>query len=130
MLFRSCCSSDTTVRVFELWIGLNGVEDITYSYDPTNLPANTPAGYGLTVGAENLDGSAGAMITDATPIQDYVVTSSGGAPGGSVSYNVNVKGTAVGPATVTSRLRSPQVRGTTTATDVIDVSQASKPSGA
>ena len=69
------------------------------------------------------------MITDATPIQDYVVTSSGGTPGGSVSYDVNVKGTAVGPATVTSRLRSPQVRGTTTATDVIDVSQAAKPSG-
>ena len=43
----------TSQRVFQHWIGLNGAEDITFTYDPANLPAAPPAGYGLTVGAEN-----------------------------------------------------------------------------
>lgn len=34
----------SSLRVFQAWIGLNGVEDNTFAYDPGNLPAPTPAG--------------------------------------------------------------------------------------
>ena len=57
----------TELKTFQLWIGLNGSEDITYAYDPTDLPGDPPAGYGLTVGAENLNGSAGDEIAGPPP---------------------------------------------------------------
>lgn len=44
---------------FQVWIGLNGVEDITFAYNPqiswTSLPAS------LTIGAEDKTGTVGAM---------------------------------------------------------------------
>ena len=49
----------TSLRVFQHWLGVNGAEDITFVYDPGNLPAAPPAGSGLTVGAENSAGTAG-----------------------------------------------------------------------
>ena len=33
----------TSGRVFQSWIGVNGVEDISFTYDPANLPAAPPA---------------------------------------------------------------------------------------
>ena len=33
----------TSQRVFQAWIGVNGTEDITFAYDPANLPGR-PAG--------------------------------------------------------------------------------------
>nr|BFE89125.1 hypothetical protein GCM10020093_117260 [Planobispora longispora] len=34
----------TDLKVFQQWIGLNGTEDITYTYDPANLPGEPPPG--------------------------------------------------------------------------------------
>ena len=63
----------TSRRTFQVWIGLNGVQDITFTYDPANLPAD-PFGQRFTVGAENADGSVGNQI-GGLPTEDLRVTS-------------------------------------------------------
>jgi hypothetical protein len=49
--------TDGKLNSFQVWIGLNGVEDIAYSYGP-DLGSGDP-GIGLTVGAENEFGNSG-----------------------------------------------------------------------
>jgi hypothetical protein len=49
--------SSARANSFQIWIGLNGVEDISYAYGP--LQGNGDLGF-LTVGAENLFGNRGA----------------------------------------------------------------------
>jgi hypothetical protein len=39
-------------RHFQVWLGINGVQDISLVYDPAALPAD-PAGQDFLVGAEN-----------------------------------------------------------------------------
>jgi subtilisin family serine protease len=111
----------TSLRVFQAWIGLNGTEDITFAYDPANLPAD-PAGFPFNVGAENADGSAGDQIAG-LPTQDLRVTSTPGAAGGSLTYSFNVIGTSSGVGTVRTDLTTPLVRGTTTEVDLINVTR-------
>ena len=57
------------LHVFQVWIGLNGVQDITFNYDPENhdldgllLAADDPVNGGLTVGAENEPGTGGDQL--------------------------------------------------------------------
>ncbi len=64
----------TSNRHFQVWLGVNGVEDISYAYDPAALPGD-PASQPLVVGAESEDGSGGGTITG-LPTEDLVVTSS------------------------------------------------------
>jgi subtilisin family serine protease len=111
----------TSLRVFQAWIGLNGTEDITFAYDPANLPAD-PAGFPFNVGAENADGSAGDQIAG-LPTEDLRVTSTPGAPGGSLTYSFNVIGVSRGVGTVRTDLTTPLVRGTTTDVDTINVTR-------
>ena len=110
------------LKVFQLWIGLNGTEDITFAYDPTNLPGDTPPEYGLTVGAENANGTGGEDL-DAPPTEDLRVTSTEGAPGGSVSYSFTVQAVSPGVAQVATALQSLAVPGLTTDVEVINVTQ-------
>lgn len=110
----------TDTKVFQQWIGLNGTEDITYTYDSANLPGDPPAGYGLTVGAENNDGTAGGQITG-PPTEDLRVTSTPGAPGGNLSYTMKIKGITAGTGTVTTGTSTPQVKGVTIEVDKITV---------
>ncbi|SNS09229.1 PA domain-containing protein [Streptosporangium subroseum] len=107
-------------KVFQQWIGLNGAEDITYTYDPGNLPGEPPASYGLTVGAENAEGTAGGQITG-PPTEDLRVTSTPGAPGGTLTYTMKVKGVTKGTGTVTTGTSTPQVKGLTIEVDKITV---------
>lgn len=109
------------LKVFQQWIGVNGAEDITYAYDPANLPGSPPAGFGLTVGAENFDGTAGSQITG-PPVEDYRVQSTPGAPGGSLSYTMTVKGVHSGAGSVTTETSTPLVKGITIEVDKITVS--------
>ena len=111
----------TSQRVMQAWIGINGTEDITFAYDPANLPAD-PAGFPFNVGAENADGSAGDQIAG-LPTQDLRVTSTPGAPGGSLTYSFNLKGVTDGVGTVRTDLTTPLVRGTTTDVDTITVTR-------
>jgi Subtilase family/Fibronectin type-III domain len=111
----------TSLRVMQAWIGVNGTEDITFAYDPANLPAD-PAGFPFNVGAENADGSAGDQIAG-LPTQDLRVTSTPGAPGGSLSYSFNVIGVSSGVGTVRTDMTTSLVRGTTTDVDTITVTK-------
>ena len=111
----------TSNRHFQVWIGLNGVQDIVFAYDPAALPAN-PNNQPYLVGAENADGSGGASLpAGALPTGDLRVTSTDPAPGGSVSYTVKVLGLLPGTGTVTSTMTSPIVPGTTVVTDDVTV---------
>jgi hypothetical protein len=60
----------TDGQTFQAWIGLNAVEDITFAYDPSELPS-VPAGIGLTIGAEDKTGTVGDAL---------LFTSGGGGP--------------------------------------------------
>jgi subtilisin family serine protease len=110
----------TSQRVFQQWIGLNGSEDISYTYDPANLPAAPPAGFGLTVGAENDTGTAGGQI-EGLPTADLRVTTTPGTPGGSLTYSFQLKGVRTGAGDVTTGMSTPAVRGVTSEVDTITV---------
>ncbi|TCO51967.1 PA domain-containing protein [Kribbella antiqua] len=110
----------TSTKVFQQWIGVNGTEDITYAYDPGNLPGDPGPAYGLTVGAENFEGSAGSQIAG-PPTQDYRITSTPGAPGGSMTYSMNIRGVQLGTGTVTTEVSTPLVKGITIEVDKIIV---------
>jgi len=60
--------------VFQLWIGLNGVEDLSFAYDPNNRPTTAGLSEPLTIGAESANGCAGAQLTGA-PTGDVRVIS-------------------------------------------------------
>ncbi|TDU83925.1 PA domain-containing protein [Kribbella voronezhensis] len=109
-----------TLKVFQQWIGTNGAEDISYTYDPGNLPGDPGPAYGLTVGAENFEGTAGSQITG-PPVEDYRVQSAPGAPGGSMTYSMTVKGVQKGTGTVTTGTSTPLVKGLTIEVDKITV---------
>lgn len=94
----------TDTNVFQLWIGLNGTEDITFAYDPANLPGD-PAGQNLTVGAENATGTGGEGFST-PPTEDLRVSSTQGTPGEVLSYSFTVQGVAAGQAEVATGVAS------------------------
>lgn len=104
-------------RTFQMWIGLNGTQDITYAYDPTALPAGP--GQPFLVGAENEFGQGD--MTAVLPTTDQRVTSTDPSPGASVSYAVTVRGTARGTGTVRTEMTATGVPGTTVEQDSIEV---------
>ncbi|MEV0391299.1 S8 family serine peptidase [Nonomuraea sp. NPDC050643] len=107
-------------KVFQQWIGLNGVEDISYAYDPADLPGAPPAGFGLTVGAENDQGTGGDQIAG-PPTEDLVVRSDPAVPGGSMTYTMKIRGVTTGVGRVTTATSTPQVKGITVEVDRITV---------
>ncbi|QSQ23206.1 hypothetical protein JY651_50410 [Pyxidicoccus parkwayensis] len=84
--------------IFQVWIGVNGVEDITYAYDPNNLPIAFGAPF--LVGAENTIGEGD--MERVLPTQDLRVTTSAATAGGSASYVLTVRGQQEGAGTVTT----------------------------
>ncbi len=109
-------------RVFQLWIGLNGVEEIAFAYDPARLPA-PPAVGSVTVGAENNFGNRAAVLDPARqagPTVDLAVVSTKGATGGRISYTVKLTAVRKGVGDVVTLLSTPVVRGVTA--DVVKVS--------
>ena len=99
-------------RTFELWIGLNGTEEIFFVYDPEDLPG--PGGpEGLTVGAENVDGTKGSQL-DGLPTADLQVVSVPGDPGATVTVPFAVAGRTAavgGTGVVTATMQAPSVPG-------------------
>lgn len=108
----------TSKRVFQTWIGVNGVQDITYAYDPANLPGD-PAGQPFLVGAENILGQGDMVAT--LPTEDLRVSSSSPSPGGSVSYTVTVRGVDTGVGRVTTEMEGPDLPGTTIVTSEVTI---------
>lgn len=86
---------------FQIWIGLNGVDDVAFDYGPLDL-ADPDA---VTVGAENADGTSGAQLGSAPADGDgWVVDTSPPVPGGSLTVTYDVRSDVGGayeiPATV------------------------------
>jgi hypothetical protein len=106
----------------QVWIGINGVEDISYEYDAATVGLDTPPGYGLTVGAESINGTEGAQITG-PPTGSYVVTSTPGTPGGSVDVALTIRGKDRGNGTLTSSMVADVVAGTTIVSTPIQVTR-------
>ena len=110
----------TAAKTFQIWIGIDGVQDISFAYDPLNLPGNP--GQPFLVGAENKNGSGGAQLANGTvPTQDLVITSTDPTAGGSVSYTLTVRGVKRGTGTVTTSMDTPLVPGTTVVTSTVTV---------
>jgi hypothetical protein len=106
-------TADPPVRM-QAWIGLNGTQDISFAYDPANVPVRGPLGGDLIVGAENDEGSRGSNLgLNVAPTTDIVVTSTAGVPGEVLHYQVRYRGHRSGAATVTTLMDTPSVRGTT-----------------
>ncbi|MGH9247532.1 MAG: S8 family serine peptidase [Acidimicrobiales bacterium] len=97
------------VRVFQVWIGIDGVQDISFVYDPDNLPSDLT--WPFLVGAENVagDGDMEAVL----PTEDLRVESTDPVPGDVVSYAVTVKGTELGVGLVTSEMTASRSPGVT-----------------
>jgi subtilisin family serine protease len=99
--------------VFQVWIGLNNdtnpEQDISYAYDPDNLPADP--GLDFLVGAENVlgEGDMEAVL----PTGDLRVTSGELVPGDTVSYTVGVTSNRVGGHLVTTEMTASLTPGTT-----------------
>jgi hypothetical protein len=106
------------LHTFQVWIGLNGTEDITYAYDPAALPFDAH-GQDFLVGAENVLGEGEMAAT--LPTEDLRVTSSDPVTGDTVSYTVFVRGQSVGTGTVTSSMIADGVAGTTIVRNDIEV---------
>jgi hypothetical protein len=110
-----------TQRAFQVWIGVNGVEDVSYAYAGTG-PWAAPGTQPFLVGAENKLGEGDMSATLPVGGQDLRVTSSGGSAGGVASYTIKVLGESTGLGTVRSELTAPGVRGATVVTSNIRVS--------
>jgi subtilisin family serine protease len=110
--------SSSALERFQVWIGINGTQDISYTYDSSN-PLTDPAAP-LQVGAENADGSAGNNVSG-IPSADLVVTSAPGVPGGAVDFTAPFRGTVAGPGTVETDLTSSLTRETSVSRATVTV---------
>jgi hypothetical protein len=113
------------VRRFQAWFGLNGTQDISFTYDATSYTA-APAdpAQPFQIGAENVDGSGGEQLPPGeVPTGDLVVTSTPPVPGGSVTYTVTVTGLVAGTGTITTTMKTPVVPGTTVVKSTVTVTK-------
>ena len=108
----------TSNRHFQVWIGINGTQDISFAYDPAALPGD-PAGQDFLVGAENENGEGD--VESFLPTEDLVVTSTEPTPGGAVTYTVTAEGRQVGFPVVETTMDTPAVAGTTRVQSVVTV---------
>jgi hypothetical protein len=102
----------SSIRRFQVWLGSNGAQDISFTYDPsTNAP---PFGQPFRIGAENVSGTGGSQFpVGQVPAGDLVVTSTDPVPGASVSYTYTLVGLIPGSTSTKTSMTSPVVPGTT-----------------
>ena len=101
--------SDVT-NTFQIWIGMNGADDITFDYGP--IGGADPIG--LTVGAENRDGSSGSQLESApTEGQQWVIDTSAPTPGGSVTITYAAGGETRGAYQIPATMTTNVIEGTT-----------------
>ena len=125
-----CCDGDSShgdTKVAQVWLGLNGTQDITIDYDPANIPNSSgveqaPGDPLATVGVQNELGDGDGWDPEADPLPtDFFVESSDPIPGDSYTLNLTVKGKAQGAGVVHSEITSPDVHGTTVVESAIAV---------
>jgi subtilisin family serine protease len=100
----------TQLETFQVWIGINGTQDISYAYD-SSRPLTDPITSTPVVGAEDVTGLFGNSVPG-IPSADLAVTSSAAIPGGAVDYTASFRGTATGTGTVETDLLSNLSRDT------------------
>ncbi|HTJ39786.1 MAG TPA: S8 family serine peptidase [Dactylosporangium sp.] len=101
-----------SVRKFQVWLGDNGAQDISFTYDPASLAL--PFGQPFRIGAENSAGTGGGQLPVGTlPAGDLVVTSTDPVPGAAVSYTYTLLGLIPGSTSTKTSMVSPIVPGTT-----------------
>ncbi|WP_341359834.1 S8 family serine peptidase [Georgenia sp. M64] len=108
----------TDLRSFQTWIGVNGVEDISFTYAAPQLD---PAGQDFLVGAENALGQGDMEAV--LPSVDLRVTSTDATPGGSLVYTVTAEGLRAGAGLVTTSMTAGGVPGTTVVRTPVEVTR-------
>jgi subtilisin family serine protease len=106
----------TDERRFQTWIGINGVQDITYAYSEAQTDPN---GQDFLVGAENELGQGD--MTAVLPTADLRVTSTDPVPGDSVVWTVTVEGVAPGIGKLNASMTADIVPGITMVGDQVRV---------
>jgi hypothetical protein len=109
----------TDLRTFQVWIGINGTQDISWAFD--SYPQADPNGQPFLVGAENEVGQGDMQAV--LPTADAVVVSSDPIPGDSVSYSLFVQGVRQGKGVVKTEMTAPGVPGVTIERSVITVTR-------
>jgi hypothetical protein len=107
----------TSTRIFQTWIGIDGFQDISYTYSAAQA---SPSGQDFLVGAENEagDGDMTAVLPDGS---DQVISSTDPTPGDSVTFHVFLNGTATGVGKLTTRMTTDIVPGVTIVSDSVKV---------
>jgi hypothetical protein len=106
----------TDQRRFQVWIGLNGVQDVSFAYA---APQADPAGQAFLVGAENANGAGALSAT--LPTGGLVVRSTAAVPGGIAAYTVWVRGIEAGTSVAHSEMTTSLVPGVTVSEAEIEV---------
>ncbi len=99
----------TDLRKFQVWVGTDGVQDITWAFD--SYPQADPAGQPFLVGAENQLGQGDMQAV--LPTTDSVITSTDPIPGESATYSVFVRGVRAGTGVVKTEMTATGVPGVT-----------------
>jgi subtilisin family serine protease len=107
--------SPTHLETFQVWLGMNGTEDVSYAYDPAH-PVTDP-GIPFNIGAENAGGTAGSNFSG-LPTSDLVVASTPGVPGGSVSFFVKLRPIGLLPNQAPSKVETDMTTSLTRDTSV------------
>jgi subtilisin family serine protease len=109
--------TDGEAESFQIWIEEEttpGTEAISYEYGTITDPAGD-SGVGVTVGAENRDGTSGVMLQEPVATDDeFSIETSPPEPGGSVAIVYDAKGRRRGTYQIPGRLTSDITVGTTT----------------
>ena len=95
---------------FQVWIQRGATEGLWFTYGALSAPSVD----GLTVGAENRDGSSGVNLGGAPTAADYVIETSPPQAGGSVTITYEALGAKVGAYDVIATATSPIFNGTAT----------------
>ncbi len=124
-----CCDGDDThsTKVSQVWLGLNGVQDITIDYPSDNIPTvadieQAPGDPLALVSVQNELGAGDEFDPEADPLPtDFFVTSTDPVPGDSYTMHLDLEGSAAGAGVLTGEVTSPDVHGTTVVDTAITV---------
>jgi hypothetical protein len=125
-----CCDGDDThgaTKVSQVWLGLNGTQDITIDYPADAKPDTSgieqaPGDPLATVAVQNELGDGDSFDPEADPLpSDFFVLSTDPIPGDSYTLDLTVKGVAAGGGTLTGEATSPDVHGTTVVDTAVTV---------
>ncbi|PFG44760.1 PA domain-containing protein [Isoptericola jiangsuensis] len=112
----------TDARSFQVWIGLNGTQDVSFTYAGAMADPN---GQSFLVGAENHVGQ-GDMVAELPDGTDKVVTSTAPEPGGSLTYEVTLSAKKAGEGVVRTEIVADEVPGTTVLETPVTVTKSVK----